>query len=98
MSKISRASTVWRSPEQVFTHLDGEIVILGLQSEAYFGLKGAGVRIWELIQEPITVQAVLEKLLEEYEVERERCERDLLAFLDRLADAGLIEVRDGQAT
>jgi hypothetical protein len=32
-------------------------------------------------------------LLSEYEVEPERCERDLLALLRRLADEGLVEVR-----
>jgi hypothetical protein len=32
--------------------------------------------------------------LEEYEVEPEHCERDLLALLRRLADEGLVEVRN----
>jgi hypothetical protein len=32
--------------------------------------------------------------LEEYEVEPERCERDLLVLLQRLATEGLVEVED----
>jgi hypothetical protein len=33
-------------------------------------------------------------LLSEYEVEPEHCEHDLLALLRRLADEGLVEVRN----
>jgi hypothetical protein len=51
-----------------------------------------GARIWSLIQEPRTVNEIRNILLEEYEVEPERCERDLLVLLQRLADEGIIEV------
>jgi hypothetical protein len=57
-------------------------------------LDAVGARIWELIQDPRTVNEIRDALLEEYDVEMERCERDLLAFLDQLAAETLIEVRD----
>jgi hypothetical protein len=60
----------------------------------YYGLDAVGARIWSLIQEPRTVNEIRDILLEEYEVEPERCERDLLALLQKLADEGLIEVKD----
>jgi hypothetical protein len=56
-----------------------------------------GARVWHLLQEPRTVQDIRETLLMEYEVERDRCERDLLALLQELVAAGLIEVRDESA-
>lgn len=94
MSEILLNSTIVRSSNHVSTNLSGEVVILGLQSEEYFGLKDVGARIWDIIQEPKTVKEVLEVLLKEYEVELERCERDLLALLQELANEGLIEVKD----
>lgn len=47
-----------------------------------------------MIQEPRTVNEIQEMLLNEYEVEPEDCKRDLLALLQKLADEGLVEVRD----
>ena len=93
MSTISLESTVVRSADQVSTDLGDEVVILGLQSEEYFSLDGVGPRIWEMIQEPRTVQEILDAILNNYAVEPERCERDLLAVLGELADEGLIEIK-----
>ncbi len=46
-----------------------------------------------MIQEPRTVHEVRDALLEEYEVEPERCECELLALLQELTVKGLIEVK-----
>ncbi len=93
MSTISLASIIVRSSDQVSTDLGGEAVILGLQSEEFFSLEGVGARIWEIIQEPKTVKEILAAILNDYAVEPERCERDLLAVLGELADEGLVEIK-----
>lgn len=94
MSKVSLNSTIVRSRDQVSTDLGGEAVILGLQSGEYFELKAVGARIWDEIREPKTAQEILNVLLNDYAVEHERCEHDLLAILEKLADEGLVEVED----
>ena len=78
--------------DQVSSDLGGEVAILDLKAGVYYGLDAVGARIWSLIQEPRTVNEIRNILLEEYEVEPERCERDLLVLLQRLAEEGLIEV------
>ncbi len=50
-------------------HLDGESVLLNLESERYFGLDGTGTRMLELLTTSSNVDAAYEKLLEEFEVE-----------------------------
>ena len=80
--------------DQVSSDLGGEVAILDLKAGVYYGLDAVGARIWSLIQEPRTVNEIRDILLEEYEVEPEHCERDLLALLRRLADEGLVEVRN----
>ena len=92
MSKVLLDSTIVRSPDQVSTDLGGEVVILSLQSPQYFGLGDVGARIWDIIREPKTVKEILETVLNDYDVEPERCERDLLAVLQELADEGLVEI------
>lgn len=68
----------------------GEAVILNIQSGTYYGLDEVGTRIWQLVQQPVSLGDVLATLLSEYEVEPGRCERDLCRYIDDLADKGLI--------
>lgn len=90
-------STIAAAEDQVSCDLEGESAILSLSNGVYYGLDPLGARIWELIQEPRTVNEVRDVILSEYEVERDRCERDLLELLRQLNDQGLIQVRNAQA-
>lgn len=94
---ISRHSIVVASQDQVSSELSGEAVILNLRNGTYYGLDAVGATIWGLIQEPRSIEAIHTALLEQYDVEPERCERDLLALLQELAAAELVEVRDAPA-
>jgi len=92
--KVSERSTVVVAEGQVSCDLAGEAAILDVKSGIYFGLNAVGARIWQMIQEPRTVSEVCKTLVEEYEVEPERCEHDLLTLLQELVTNGLIEVKD----
>jgi hypothetical protein len=90
--KLSQRSQVTAVKDQVSCDLAGEAVILNLKSGVYYGLNAVGARIWQLIQAPRTVASVWETLHSEYEVEPDRCAQDVMALLQALADAGLIEI------
>ncbi len=92
--KISESSLIVAAGNQVSSDLGGEAVILDLKSGVYHGLNEVGARIWDLIQQPKAVKNIKQMLLQEYEVEPERCDRDLMALLQELKAAGLIEVKD----
>ena len=96
--KVSVSSIVVAVKDQVSCDLAGESVILHLKSGVYYGLNSLGTRIWNLIQDPVSVDEVRAILVKEYDVEPQRCERDLMALLQQLADAGLVKIkakRDG---
>ena len=83
--------------EQVSCDLEGEAAILSLANGIYYGLDLIGAQVWTLLQQPRRVDEIRDLVLQEYEVEAERCHEDLLALLERLRAEGLIEVRDGPA-
>lgn len=85
-------SIVVAAKDQVYADIAGEVVILNLKSGMYYGLDPVGARIWELIQQPASVSQIRETLVTEYDVDPDLCERDLLVLLQRLSDAGLVEV------
>lgn len=91
---LSLDTTVVRSPDQASADLGGEAAILNLKDGVYYGLGAVGARIWELIEEPRTVRDVRDTLCAEYDVEPDRCERDLVALLKELAEHDLITVVD----
>ncbi len=89
---VSAGSTIVATKDQVSADLDGESVILSLKSGVYYGLDPVGATVWGLIQEPKSLSEVLDAVLQEYDVEPERCQRDLLALLQDLAEKDLVEV------
>ena len=97
LAKLSLDATVVAVSDQVSTNLEEEAVILNLKDGVYYGLNPLGARIWQLIQKPRAIKEILEIILEEYEVEPERCKQDLLNLLKELATKRLIEVRDVEA-
>lgn len=81
---------VIRRTELPSTELQGEIVLLSLEEQSYFGLRATSHRIWQMLEQPCTLEQILETLLSEYEVDRAQCEREVTAFMHSLWDAHLI--------
>ncbi len=86
--KIIFADTVFAQ------EVDGEMVLLDMESENYFGLDEVGTAIWQAIQEDGLLQNVLETLLEQYDVEEEVLKKDLIGFVEKLVESGLVEVKE----
>jgi hypothetical protein len=82
------------SPDVLFQEVAGEIVLLDLRSESYFGLDEVGTRIWRLLETGINIGEVLQKLLQEYDVDQITLEADVADLLERLLEAGLISYSD----
>lgn len=81
------------STEQVSADLAGEAAILNLKSGIYYGLDSVGARIWRLIVEPRTIAEIEDVLVAEYEVEPSQCGPDVLAFIEQLAEEGLVDLK-----
>jgi len=94
---VTAYTSIVARQDQVSSDLAGETVILDLKSGVYYGLNSVGASIWNLIQEPKTVNEVRDVLLAKYQVEPEQCDRDLKALLEELEAEGLIEVHNETA-
>ena len=95
---ISTNSRIVVSEDQVSCDLSGEAAILNLKSGVYFGLNTVGASIWKLIQEPRSVKEIQDAIQEEYEVEPDQCERDVLELLQELSNHELIKIIDEKNT
>ena len=77
-------------------NLEGETVLLDVNTGSYYSLNTVGARILELAQNPVTVQNLKQALLQTYLVEPERLDVDLQTFLKALAHHHLIRVHEPQ--
>lgn len=91
---LSVLSIVGATRDHVSCTLGDEAAILNLKNTVYYGLNPVGARVWSLVQQSRSVREIRDTLLEEYDVEAEQCERDLLELLERMREQKLIEVRE----
>ena len=89
---LSGASIVRAAKELASCKIADETIILSLDSGIYFGLNAIGTRIWSLLQEPGPVSRIVAAILDEYEVQPDRCEQEVIALLQDLTAQRLIDV------
>ena len=84
-----QTAVIRRRPGVVEAPFDDVLVVLNEDLE-YLGLDEVGQRIWEILDEPRTLNSLVATLLDEYDVPRADCERDVTAFLDALEERKLV--------
>jgi hypothetical protein len=89
---IQKDQVISVSSEVLFQEVSGEMVLLDLASESYFGLDKIGARVWGLLESGASVGDMLDVLMDEYEVERRTLEADVEELLGNLLNAGLIKL------
>jgi hypothetical protein len=90
--ELTSDCTVVANQDTLSSAVGDETVLLHFSSGTYFGLDEIGTRVWELISEPLSVAELRDRLLDEYDVDPERCETALLALLNEMAENGLVAV------
>lgn len=81
-----------RADGKISTELDGETVILDMESGVYSGLDGVATRLWELLETESTMATLVDHIVAEYDIDREACVADVRSFLSEMIDAGLVIV------
>ena len=89
---IDEQTYVKRNNEVFANEIDGEAVMMNIQTGKYYGLDEIGSRIWELMEQKIQVKAIIEQLQKEYDVSEQQCKSDVLNLLNELKTNQLIEV------
>jgi hypothetical protein len=89
-SRLTLNTQIRPADDVLFQEIQGEGVLLNIGSGVYMGLDTVGTRFWQLISDHQNIDAVVGVMLDEYDVPRERLERDLLALAARLLSEGLV--------
>lgn len=76
--------------EHLCCDVNGEAVVLSLKNGKYYGLNSVALRIWELIQKPLSADEVEAAILLEYKVDNESCRLAVAAFLEKMLAEELV--------
>lgn len=87
--KIGMDSRVGRKREMAVTQMDEEKVMLDIQKGVYYAMNSVGGRIWDLLEEPRSVDSLVSCLREEYDVDPDTCRDQVLAYLTQMQEEGL---------
>ena len=88
---VDPALVVRRGREHVEAEMGDQTVMMSIARGRYFALEDTAQRIWQLMAEPIAVGGIVDRLVEEYDVDRATCEAEVSAFIAELIENGLAE-------
>lgn len=84
---------VLRRAGLIEAEVDGELVALHVDNGTCYGFNATATRVWAMIEEPKRLSELRDALVDEYDVEPEVCEAQLLDLLKDLEGDGLVELR-----
>jgi hypothetical protein len=79
-----------RGEDYVFNEVDGELVMMNIETGSYASMNETGKSIWEALEENKSVESVLNTLTEEYDISLETAQKDVVPFLDQLIEQKII--------
>ena len=92
---LTLGSIVSRKESIVSSNLsDTETVMLNIEKNSYYGIDESAREIWDLLGEPRSAADVCNRLLTIFAVDQEVCQRQVLSFLEKLLNEGLIDVHN----
>ena len=89
---MSKNLVVSQVAGNIVSDMDGEKVMLSVENGKYYNLGDIGGEIWELVEEPISIQELITRLVAQYDVTENECEVQVISFLDHMLAEDLIKV------
>ena len=75
---------VRKNGEWLAAHMGDELLMMSAEHGLYLGLSEVGARIWELIETPLSLDALCGRLEAEFEIDEPTCRAEVSAFLAEL--------------
>lgn len=90
---IDEDTVIERNPSMLTSQIDGEVVMMDIESGQYLGLDKVASRIWELLVKPQRFDELCQMLLDEFDVDAETCAHDLRHFFVASVKNNLIHIQ-----
>lgn len=82
------------SESVVCAELDGEAVLLNIDTGLYFGLDPVGTAIWNALTAGATADEIAARVIEQFDAPADEIRSDVREFLELLSEKGLVRGAD----
>jgi hypothetical protein len=79
-----------RSNKTISGRLHDELVMMDIEKGKYFALNPVATRIWDLHQNPLTIDELCSLLMEEYEVSDSQCREEVQEVVEEMVRLGVV--------
>ena len=89
---ITSNTILQRNPEQLFTMIDDEVVMLNIKHEEYMNLNSHASYIWQQLETPHSFGELTDHLCIAYNVDKKVCIKDTLDFMIEFVAKDIIQI------
>jgi hypothetical protein len=89
--RLSGAERLQQNERTASRVIDGKAVVITIDQNELHVLNSVGTRVWELV-DGRPLHSIIDQIVAEFEVERERAARDVCAFAEQLLAVGAAHI------
>lgn len=82
--------TYIRNNETISGRLHDELVMMDIQKGKYFSLNHVATQIWDMLEQPLSLEEVCSRLTEEFDIDSDQCRKEVALHLDEMQKLGLV--------
>ncbi|MDA3730818.1 lasso peptide biosynthesis PqqD family chaperone [Niameybacter massiliensis] len=90
--EITLETTIKQIEDIDTSDIDGEKIMMNLDTGSYFMLNEIATHIWDLTEQPVRIEEVVKYLLGEYEIDEITCKEQVLGLVIELYKHQLITI------
>lgn len=92
MLKIKPETLIQQRLGNIVSDMDGEKVMMSIQNGKYYNLGAIGGIIWDEIANSTSIEKLVGKLTDKYDIEKTECMNQVICFIEKLQDEKLINI------
>jgi len=97
MTSVNPTSVVRQSDRTASRVVDGSAVVIVIDEQKLHTLNEVGTFVWSAAgTDGCPIESIVDRLVEEFDVDRERATEDVLGFVEQLVGLGALEMGAGR--
>ncbi len=91
---LEKNQIIYRNSEILVNEVGGETVMMSIENGTYYGMNPTGNYIWNLLQEESSIEELLVKLSNTYNLSEDQCQKEVLPFVQTMIDEKILLKKD----
>jgi hypothetical protein len=97
MSETQETKAVFqKSADQTSATVGDDEVVLQMVDGVYYSLNSTGKEVWKMLEEPASIDSLVDGLMEKFEVDRQSCQESVQELLEQMEAAHLVVRLDSE--